>query len=151
MPISLIHSWVCEGPSFRFFCTDSISNIYDISLRTSQSGEVLQAVQKLVSGLLQERRELALPHSEVAEVKERLQNSDDKLRILRDGIEGRFISSDQAFELMTTFTDAFDKMDAIVFLNTCLVDQARFWKVLEVLEDERDRQNVWHRMFCKVY
>ncbi len=71
-----------------------------------------------------------------------------QLNTLKARLKDKFVTSGNVHDIVYTFTDQFDKMDALLFLQSHLMDQNKFPKVLQdVLESEEDRQNVWHRIY----
>lgn len=74
-----------------------------------------------------------------------------QLDILKGRLDGCYLTSEKAFLVASSFSDTFDKMEATLFLQSHLIDQNKFSRVLESFESEEERQNVWHRVYTKLY
>ena len=159
IPMSLIHSWSPEAKSIVFVCTSSNMDLYPIELATTQTEEILKTLHGIVSEVLLGRKENALNEEEVIGLLTSLNNKvglqkESQLDILKgllDGDRRRYLTSEKAFLVASSFSDTFDKMEATLFLQSHLIDQNKFSRVLESFESEEERQNVWHRVYNKLY
>ena len=78
-------------------------------------------------------------------------SSSSQLSVLKSRLDGRFLNSEKAFLAASCFNDTFDKMEATLYLQSHLIDQNKFSWVLETFKSEEERQNVWHRIYVKLY
>ena len=53
--------------------------------------------------------------------------------------------------MTSSFSDTFDKMEATLFLQSHLVDQNKFSRILEAFESDEEVRNIWHRIYTKLY
>ncbi|UPQ98230.1 DUF4476 domain-containing protein [Chloropicon primus] len=153
--MSLIHSWSPEARSIVFVCTNGNMDLYSIELSTTQCEEILSCLQQIVSQVLSTRKEQALNETEVIDLLSSLNKQNgssdmSQLEVLKSQVEGRYLTSEKAFLVASSFSDTFDKMEATLFLQSHLVDQNKFSKILETFESE-ERQNIWHRIYVKLY
>ena len=115
--------------------------------------EILQTLQKIVTEVLNGRKESALNEGEVIDLLSNLNKGGARtqLEVLRSRVEGRYLTSEKAFLVASSFSDTFDKMEATLFLQSHLVDQNKFSRILETFESDEERQNIWHRIYVKLY
>ena len=115
--------------------------------------EILQSLQKIVTEVLNGRKERALNEGEVIDLLSNLNKGGarSQLEVLRSRVEGRYLTSEKAFLVASCITNDFDKMEATLFLQSHLIDQNKFSRILETFESEEERQNVWHRIYTKLY
>lgn len=152
--MSLIHSWSPEPRSIVFVCTNGSMELYSIDLGTTQCNEILSCLQNIVSEVLRTRKERALNETEVCSLLSSLNRqcgTESQLEVLKSRVEGRFLTSEKAFLVASSFSDTFDKMEATLFLQSHLVDQNKFSRILETFESDEERQNIWHRIYVKLY
>lgn len=72
--------------------------------------------------------------------------NEGKLQALREGLEGRLVSSDQASRLLELFSFSRDRVDALVFLHPRIADRENFGVLLSALKFESDRKAVRDRL-----
>lgn len=118
--MSLIHSWSPEPKSIIFICTNGNLDLYSIELGTTQCEEILSCLQNIVSQVLRNRKERALNETEVIDLLSTLNKqigTKSQLSVLKSRVEGRFLTSEKAFLVASSFSDTFDKMEATLFLQ----------------------------------
>ena len=153
--MSLIHSWSPASKSILFVCTNSNMELYSIELSTTQCDAILKCLQQIVKQVLTSRKERALSETEVIDLLSAMRaaktGSKSQLDVLKTRVSGRYLTSDKAFLVTSSFSDTFDKMEATLFLQSHLVDQNKFSRILEAFESDEEVRNIWHRIYTKLY
>ncbi len=72
--------------------------------------------------------------------------NEGKLQALREGLEGREVTSDQASSVLELFSFSRDRVDALVFLHPRIADGENFGVLLSALKFESDRKAVLDRL-----
>jgi hypothetical protein len=72
--------------------------------------------------------------------------NEGKLQALREGLEGREVTSDQASGVLELFSFSRDRVDALVFLHPRIADGENFGVLLSALKFESDRKAVRDRL-----
>ncbi len=72
--------------------------------------------------------------------------NEGKLQALREGLEGRQVTSEQASSVLELFSFSRDRVDALVFLHPRIADAENFGVLLSALKFESDRKAVRDRL-----
>ncbi|EFJ51670.1 hypothetical protein VOLCADRAFT_87345 [Volvox carteri f. nagariensis] len=155
-PWGQIHSWThLENRfSFRYF-DDGKKKVVQYVLYLRDLPDLLGHIQIVIDSILAERKSLAIPADRFADLLGELEalpsspapafTSPGELLSSHYTAEFYFWS-DQGRQLIDAIPSSFDKLEAAVLLHGRLIDQNRFSFVLEGLESQADRDNVWHRI-----
>ncbi len=72
--------------------------------------------------------------------------NEGKLQALREGLQGREVTSEQASSVLELFSFSRDRVDALVFLHPRIADGENFGVLLTALKFESDRKAVRDRL-----
>ncbi|KXZ52939.1 hypothetical protein GPECTOR_8g314 [Gonium pectorale] len=152
-PWGQIHSWASADNrfSFRYF-DDSKKAVVQSSLFLRDLEPLLTQIQTVIESILTDRKKLAIPAEKFAEVLQELQvavssGGSTPLDALQRHLTSEYYFwSAQGRQVLAAIPSAFDKIEVAVLLHGRLIDQNRFSHILETLESQADRDNVWHRI-----
>ncbi len=91
----------------------------------------------------------ALTPTELRALKGRIESApfnEGKLQSLRQGLQGRQVTSTEAASLLELFSFSRDRVDALVFLHPRIADEENFDVLLSALKFESDRKAVRDRL-----
>ncbi|GLI66393.1 hypothetical protein VaNZ11_010185 [Volvox africanus] len=154
-PWGQIHSWAHTDNrfSFRYF-DDGQKKVVQYVLYLRDMADLLTHIQIVIDSILSERKSLAIPPDSFNNLLAELEaltstpspiSSPLELLSAPDTSEYYFWA-DQGRQLIDSIPSSFDKVEMAVLLHGRLIDQNRFSYVLEGLETQADRDNVWHRI-----
>ncbi|GLC45917.1 hypothetical protein PLESTF_000712100 [Pleodorina starrii] len=155
-PWGQIHSWAHTDNrfSFRFF-DDAKKKVVQYVLFLRDMTELLGHIQVVIDAILAERKALAIAAERFNDLLTELQalpsSPSPAFSSPVDLISSHYTSeyyfwADQGRQLLDAVPSSFDKVEVAVLLHGRLIDQNRFSYVLEGLESQPDRDNVWHRI-----
>ncbi|KAG1673259.1 hypothetical protein FOA52_002539 [Chlamydomonas sp. UWO 241] len=149
-PWGQIHSWAHGASVFTFrFFDDGKHAIVQHALSTKDVDTLLACIQKIIEAILAERRKSAISDEAFEALLSDVKASSDSTRQLdklRQAVQAYTFTSDQGRKLLQQLPTAFDVVEAATVLHPRLIDQNRFSNMLEVLDCQTDRDNVWHRI-----
>ncbi|KAG2494568.1 hypothetical protein HYH03_007334 [Edaphochlamys debaryana] len=152
-PWGQIHSWAHTDNrfSFRYF-DDGKKAVVQYTLFLRDLAPLLEHIQTLIDAILAERKSQAIPVELFAELLREVQNGPRSSLTPVDLLQQRqycdkyYFWAEQGRQLVDALPSSFDKIEVAVLLHGRLIDQNRFSYMLEGLESQADRDNVWHRI-----
>ncbi|PNW78330.1 hypothetical protein CHLRE_09g401650v5 [Chlamydomonas reinhardtii] len=153
-PWGQIHSWAHTDNrfSFRYF-DDGKKSVVQYTLFLRDLPQLLEHIQSVIDTILTDRKSLAIPPERFTELLVEMQTYGNggsvrsPLELLsRQYCSEYYFWSEQGRQLIDAIPSSFDKVEVSVLLHGRLIDQNRFSFMLEGLESQADRDNVWHRI-----
>lgn len=144
-----IHSWAHTNGKFTFrFFDERNKVILQYNLHMRDLNVLLDHIQKVIDSILEERKSQAITEAEFERLQQSLLTTPDNLRLktIQTAVKLNFFTAAQGTLLVETLSNSFDKVEAATILHSKLVDQNHFNIILEALDCQDDRENVWHRI-----
>jgi len=111
---------------------------------------LLEHIAKIIDTILAERRKSAISdddfNSLLEELNEMKGDAARQLDRIVTAANAHTFMSGQAQKVLKILQTTFDQIEAATVLHSRLIDQNHFSTVLDVLECQADRDNVWHRI-----
>ena len=151
-PFPRVHSWAHAGTNFSFrYIREGCKSVETFQFQGSQEDvkKMIQNLKDIVEELVKERTQIQIPEElmkplikEVAQAARHGGGVD----VIQRQAETYMFSALQGRILIEQIPGVFERMEAACLLHSRLVDQHKFRYLLEVLENEEDRKNVWYRL-----
>ncbi|GMH33757.1 hypothetical protein BSKO_01591 [Bryopsis sp. KO-2023] len=148
-PWGLVHSWSTNGPTFSFrVFEERAKDLVSYTMALEEADNLFREIQNTIKGILDEKKEfaIAVPDFEILHKQILAEQSGDRLGLLKQSLVKHFFTSLQGQRIVQAMDNSFDKVEAALLLHAKLIDVSHFQTVLDALECQEDRENVWHRI-----
>ena len=151
-PFPRVHSWAHAGNNFSFrYIREGSKSVETFQFHGSQEDVkcMIKNLKDIVEELVRERTQIQIPEEQmnplIKEVSQAARHGGG-VDVIRRHAETHMFSALQGRILIEQIPGVFERMEAACLLHSRLVDQHKFRYLLEVLENEEDRENVWYRL-----
>lgn len=150
-PWGQIHSWAHGDSRFTFrFFDDGKRTVMQHNLSMRDVDELLDHIKLIIDKILDERRKSGISDEAFEKLIEQLKaassDSARQLELIKQAVALNTFLADKGREVLDLLPTAFEKIEAATILHSKLIDQNRFCTMLEALDCQADRDNVWHRI-----
>lgn len=144
-----IHSWSQSNGKFTFRVFDERNKvILQYNLHVRDMPALLDHIQHVIETILDERKSQAITEADFENLLQTLETIQANMRLQRiqTAVKMNYFTATQGTLLVKALANSFDKVEAATLLHSKLVDQNHFNLILEALDCQDDRENVWHRI-----
>ena len=151
-PFPRVHSWAHAGTNFSFrYIREGSKSVETFQFQGSQEDvkKMIQNLKDIVEELVEERTQIQIPEELVKPLLKEVAQAAQQGRgvdVIQRHAETYMFSALQGRILIEQIPGVFERMETACLLHSRLVDQHKFRYLLEVLENEEDRENVWYRL-----
>jgi len=161
-PWGSLHSWSCSSSKpndpvknkfiYRYW-DDLTKTVKQTSVYLLLVEAVLDEIQTIIDDILKGRRNQAMDDITFCHMMDDIRGSINNGSVaafspssILASTAPTFLWADQGRILLESLSDSFERVEAAVQLHQRLIDQNRFTWMIDALDCQADRDNVWHRV-----